>query len=366
MIIIEPFKHYEVLHSLIRMVIASNGSATIITNDFCKNHITLDQTNSITWHIAINTEQAIKERKTLLQASSKILFTTIDTNSIFWKWKKSASQIFAYIHNGHSFFDLNFYRITSLSYQAKYGSYTLRGDYRQQKKILNQLTNILVPNQKIEEHLKSKVKSKNQHKIKTLPFAFPEFFVQIHQQEQVNITIPGTISNQLRDYQILIECLEKVDQAIKTPVRLTLLGRLKEVAIRTAFKNIFLKNIEVEIFPEYIDPILFEKRMKATDFLLLPIREKVIYKAHHEYRGKSSVSGNINDLIRYGLPAILPHFYPVENTLGKFTKKYIDANSLSKILIWWISDKTYNQLKKEQINGLSIYQKKVLESFSSL
>lgn len=363
MIIIEPFQHYEVLHSLLRMVIASRRSATVITNQFCKNHIKLDQSNSITWHVSPKTEEAILKQKTLLGQEVKIIFTTINPNSIFWKWKNLNNHISAYIHNGHSFFNLDSYRITSLSYKTKHWSYTLRGDYHQQRNILRQLTRILVPDEEIKKHLKARIKPKDQQKIKRLPFAFPEFPIQIHHHELIQITIPGTISNQLRDYQTIIDCLEKVDQAIKVSVRLTLLGRLKEVAIRAAFKKTSLKNIEVEIFPDYIAPDSFEERMRETDFLLLPIREKVIYKAHYEHRGKSSVSGNINDLTRYALPAILPDFYPLDSKLEKITDRYSDVDNLSKILINWISNRRFNHLKKEITDILNEYQKATLKDF---
>ena len=282
MILIEPFQHYEVLHSLLRMVLATGGSATVITNDFCKKHIQLDHSSAITWLVEPSTEAVIQQQQALLQKSSTIIFTTIDPYSIFWTWRLSRKKVAAYVHNAHSFFKVLEYSIPSFFYRLKNWSYVVRGDYQRQKEILAQLTNVLVPDQRIAGHLSLKVAVEFQEKITTLPFAFPEFNPKVHLDNPIQITIPGTISIALRDYEILLTCLPKVDQIIKIPVQINLLGRLKETKIRKSFEELALKNIKIKLFEDYISPKLFEQQMRATDFLLLPIQEKVIYKAHYE------------------------------------------------------------------------------------
>lgn len=366
LILIEPFQHYEVLHSILRMVEKREESITVITNDFCKNHINFKDKNFITWYTSTNTEDTILAQQQLIQSTSKILFTTIDPASIFWKWEKPNTKIFAYVHNAHNFFDLNSYRVSTLFYQTKYQAYRLRGDYHQQQNILDQLAILLLPDTKVTTHIKSRIDSKYHDKIKKLPFAFPKYDPTIHQHEQINICVPGTIANKSRNYQLLAGCLQIVDQAIQTPVQLTLLGRLRAPSIQRLFEKINFQKIKIEIFSDYVSPDLFQERMLETDFLLLPLQEKLIYKAHFEYFGQSSVSGNINDLTQYALPAILPDFYPLESPLEELVARYQSEEELTQILIDWITNRTFNQLKKEGTTVLDEYQKKVLSSFSEL
>ena len=366
MILIEPFHHYEVLHSLLRMVLATGGSATVITNDFCKEHIQLDNPSTITWLVAPSTEEVMLQKPIQLQKASTIVFTTIDPYSIFWTWRLPRKKVMAYIHNAHSFFDVLEYSLPSFLYRLRNWSYAVRGDYQRQKEILAQLTSVLVPDERIADHLRSRIILKNWKKIKTLPFAFPEFTPKIHLNDPIQITVPGTISNQLRDYEILITCLPKVDQIIKIPVQINLLGRLKETKIRRSFKKLTLKNIQIKLSEDYISHELFEEQMRVTDFLLLPIREKMIYKAHYEYRGKSSVSGNINDLVRYALPAILPDFYPLDNSLEEWVIRYSDEKKLTDILIMWISNQAFDDIKRKKSIYFDEYQEKVLASFKEL
>jgi len=106
--------------------------------------------------------------------------------------------------------------------------------------------------------------------------------------------------------------------------------------------------------------------MWTTDFLLLPIREKMIYKAHYEYRGKSSVSGNINDLARYALPAILPDFYPLDNSLEEWVIRYGDEEKLTNILITWISYQAFDDIKREKLVYLDRYTERILMDFKEI
>ena len=366
MILIEPFQHYEVLHSVLRMVIATGGSATVITNEFCKQHIQLDNSPAITWLVAPSTEEVILQQQVRLQKTSAIIFTTIDPYSAFWTWRSPKREVAAYVHNAHSFFDLLEYSIPGFLYRLKNWSYVVRGDYQRQKEILAQLACVLVPDRRIDEHLRSKVAVNLRKRIKVLPFAFPEFNPKIHLNNPIQITVPGTISNQLRDYKILLTCLPQVDQVIKIPVQINLLGRPKATKIYSAFKKLRLKNIKINLFGDYIAPELFERQMRTTDFLLLPIQEKVIYKAHYEYRGKSSVSGNINDITRYALPAILPNFYPLDNSLEEWVVRYSDTKNLTDILIRWISNQAFDEIKGTKSICLERYQEKTLTRFKDL
>jgi len=348
------------------MVLATEGSATVITNEFCKKHIQLDHPSAITWLVAPNTESVIREEQARLQKSSTIIFTTIDPYSTFWSWRLPGKKVMAYIHNAHSFFDVLEYSLPSFFYRLKNWSYAVRGDYQRQKEILAKLTNVLVPDESIARHLKSKITVENWKKVKTLPFAFPEFNPKVHLDNPIRITVPGTISNQLRDYEIILACLPKVDQIIKIPVQINLLGRLKETKIRRSFEKLTLKNIQIKLSEDYISHELFEQQMRATDFLLLPVREKMIYKAHYEYRGKSSVSGNINDLVRYALPAVLPDFYPLDDSLEEWVIRYSDEKKLTDILIMWISNQAFDDIKRKKSIYFDEYQEKVLASFKEL
>jgi len=67
--------------------------------------------------------------------------------------------------------------------------------------------------------------------------------------------------------------------------------------------------------------------------------------------GFTCVSGNINDILYFGKPAITPKFYPVDNEVEQIIERYTDEDNLADILLRWINKKDYSTYtqKVEQV-----------------
>ncbi|TXF75020.1 hypothetical protein [Chryseobacterium sp.] len=147
-------------------------------------------------------------------------------------------------------------------------------------------------------------------KLKFLPL----FFNKCHPKkasETFTVVIPGTVSQQRRDY---ISVLKKI-QNFQTDVQIIFLGKAagKELEWLKNFEKVQPENIEVQYFTEKVPPSVFDKWMKSADVLWCPLQNDTSFFSNPEIYGKTKMSGNIGDAIKYGKPALFP-----ENYAGKY------------------------------------------------
>lgn len=138
---------------------------------------------------------------------------------------------------------------------------------------------------------------------------FPLFF-NIFNKNIVNnplsVVIPGTVSQKRRDYQYVLQTLEKANFSLN----ITFLGKAsgKELKWLQDFEQ---KNTlhKINYFTEKIPQNDFDKIMKTANLLWCPIQYETEFLGIKEIYGTTKVSGNIGDAIKYGKPAIFPEHY---------------------------------------------------------
>jgi len=197
----------------------------------------------------------------------------------------------------------------------------------------------------------------NNYNFQSLPFTINDEISKVNSNGLVNITIPGTISPKSRDYGVVINALKTLPE--ESQIKLNLLGKPHKkygLDVVNALKN--LKGVRLNYYTEFIHQREFDRVMRKTDFLILPMQRIMKFGIIGEKNGYSCVSGNMNDMIRYGLPAMLPKYYPLSKEIQEMTYSYVSHFDLGREILHWVESKKYNTLKLEKVTkALDAYSK---------
>lgn len=155
-----------------------------------------------------------------------------------------------------------------------------------------------------------KLMSKQNH-LKFLPIYFNQFTSENSQQELIRIVVPGAVSQGRRDYYSFFEKLKNFKD-VNLSYEIIFLGKasgeeleyLKQISNKT---NQFIK---IQYFEEKLKQQEFDKWMMKSDILYCPIQTETEFFSIKEIYGKTKISGNIGDAIKYGKPAVFPTTYP--------------------------------------------------------
>ncbi len=151
--------------------------------------------------------------------------------------------------------------------------------------------------------------SKNNN-LEFLPIYFNEFNSSESESDTIKIVIPGTVSQSRRDYYSFFEKLKQF-RDIGVNYKIILLGK----AAGKELKNIKLISdklpqfITIQYFENKINQDIFDDWMMKADVLYCPIQKETEFFSIKEIYGKTKISGNIGDAIKYAKPAIFPKIY---------------------------------------------------------
>lgn len=148
--------------------------------------------------------------------------------------------------------------------------------------------------------------NKNLH-LHFIPLSFYEKQEQGLIEDKINIVIPGTVSQKRRDYK---HVLNKLKQFTST-ISITLLGKAsgKELEWIKQVEKDISSNVELIYFTKSVSQQKFDEIMRASHIIWSPVQQAIDFFGVTEYYGKSKISGNINDAIKFGKPILLPDFY---------------------------------------------------------
>lgn len=154
--------------------------------------------------------------------------------------------------------------------------------------------------------------------MKFLPVFFNEYNENI-KSEIFIIVIPGAVSQERRDYFNLIESFRDLEIKLKNGdlkienklVEIVFLGKAKEKEL------VWLKDLEKSLeyinliyFTEKVPQNIFDEWMQKADVLWCPVQKETEFFSNKEFYGKTKMSGNIGDAIKYGKTVIFSKNYP--------------------------------------------------------
>ena len=165
-------------------------------------------------------------------------------------------------------------------------------------KVYRQAKNLLVLDQELslEEY-------------KFLPLFYTEYFEKTRDTD-LKIIIPGGVSQKRRDYQYVF----KVIQGLNTSEKMTFifLGKAQDKELKTLqeLSGNLPPNITMHYFRERVSADDYDSWMKKADVLWCPIQQETEFFSLKETYGKTKMTGNVGDAIKYGKLAVFPKKYP--------------------------------------------------------
>lgn len=150
-------------------------------------------------------------------------------------------------------------------------------------------------------------------RLKYMPVFYNQFEVS-NQSEIFTIVIPGAVSQQRRDYKKVLQELTKLNlyqSQSERLIQVIFLGKAQRKELRWLkdFDNEKAENISIQYFTEKVSQSLFDEWMNKADVLWCPIQSKTEFFSNKEIYGKTKMSGNIGDAIKYGKMAFFPENY---------------------------------------------------------
>ncbi|MDO4764163.1 MAG: hypothetical protein Q4A00_07260, partial [Flavobacteriaceae bacterium] len=140
------------------------------------------------------------------------------------------------------------------------------------------------------------------------------FYNEIENAENENFTIviSGEVSQKRRDYKSIIQEIKSIK--INKNFNFVFLGKAKGEELRW-LENLHRelpKNVKIKFFKERVSTCDFNDELKKANVLWCPIQLETEFFSIKEIYGKTKMSGNIGDAIKYGKWAVFPKNYPAE------------------------------------------------------
>lgn len=289
------------------------------------------------------TPQFILRVKNQLDGGDLIVFTTLVNHFAFFARQTFTPPTVLLIHKGNAFFapqsNMN---IRGLKDFLRHLRNLWRREDFFRKKLLKKTTYLSFTDPLIQEYMLPFLPSSYRF-LPALPFVFytPNSPCS---NDPIQIVVPGTVSVLTRDFELLFSALQKADAQLTTAVELIFLGKASGSRAMPLFdfvQNHRFQNINIQTFSEMLSEQEYQKQVQTADFLLLSLKEQLQFGIIREGYGKTSISGAVNDMLRFGKPALVPDFYPLDPALQSLSQRFHDAESLADWLIKWVNERSY-------------------------
>lgn len=185
-------------------------------------------------------------------------------------------------------------------------------------------------------------------KYQFLPLFYTKEFTQ-NKNERLTVVIPGGVSQKRRDYKNVSKTIFDLENRIKGGYKLknpliefVFLGKAKGDELKELVDlERSLGHVNITYFKERVSQEDFEMWMKKADVLWCPIQQQTEFFSQKEVYGKTKMTGNIGDSIKFGKIAVFPanytsnldfivtekenvieQFYELQNVQYDFQKEY--------------------------------------------
>ncbi|ASK32186.1 hypothetical protein CEY12_19765 [Chryseobacterium sp. T16E-39] len=146
-------------------------------------------------------------------------------------------------------------------------------------------------------------------KYQFLPLFYTSYF-GTGTQDNIVIVIPGGVSQKRRDYNYIFKTIQELTTDEK--FTFVFLGKAqdKELKILDKLAGNLPENITVNYFKERVSSDDYDLWMEKADVLWCPIQQQTEFFSQKEIYGKTKMTGNLGDAIKYGKWAVFPKNYP--------------------------------------------------------
>ena len=368
--VIEVDGHPECLRALCRVLEASSVRATIYTRASIWRQVGL-QPFEFSGELRLLSDSGslpkfFRKLRDEINQSNLVLFNTLASHFDFFADFNLIPPTVIRVHNANTFgrpwasyrpFSDPGVRWRDL---PKIARNSLRAaDRRALGKVLARAAFLTFPNATITEHvLRERMFDESKVLRNPIQFAYKEFRERPNRDfESVSIAVPGAISPRRRNYDMLIGAFRRAFPRLECSVELALLGSAKSGYARDVVDR--LRSFESDAFrliafDSFVANEVFEGQMDKTDFLILPISPVMCHKRIFlEEYGSTKASGSIDDMVRFGLPAMLPTSYPLADELRGIAGFYDNESKLADLIVDWVNTRSFKNL--DTASSLSSY-----------
>ncbi|WP_433859189.1 hypothetical protein [Streptomyces kronopolitis] len=344
--LIELSAHSEVLDSLIRQVMDLGANPTVYTNPFCAEASAAAASPAVAWQVCppdLPYAQFLERCKPSLGAQDHLLLIT------------PVDALCGLLHEAHTQQPAWHCLVHNLN------TFTSSDDNRPSaavaKLVLEGAASVLLPDLRLRE-------SGDPLRSRAVNIAYPQHPPTEFTRDEVRCCVPGRLYSG-RDHAEVLSALELAAPRLTKQLRVDFLGAHSteetKATVETARKAV-APAVELRDHPGFVAQEEFDRTLSEADFLILPIAEYLTRNGIVETRGQTCVTGNVNDMVRFGLPSLLPAFYPLSGHLDGMTARYDGIASLADLLVDWVNTDEFNRRKRTAGPGLTAYRTECLSA----
>lgn len=346
--IVELAFHNEVLRSYINILKSITDDIVCFTNQFCLDQIyDYQEDPNLQWQIKKNenNKKYFATNEDLLSQCDTIIIITLDDDLDFFSAYDWPTKTILLVHDYYSFFETNQINYSgNLEEKARAAKswllFKTKAERKKQNKLIDKMTKLAVPSTSVMKFVSERNASPKLTEV--LDFAIPYRSQSVQDKSKTVITIPGNVIPKSRDYHIVLGAFKKIIDQVKS-TELVILGQAKTSYGRNIvheLEKLENENFTLKYYSSFIDQKEFDEQLRRSSFLLLPISKIMRYRHFKEKNGFTCVSGNINDMLFFGKPAIIPKFYPLDAVHEPIVERYNDEDHLAELLLSWINKKS--------------------------
>lgn len=344
--IVELAAHNEVVWAYAKTLLHLTDEITIYTNEFTRKLLyDLQDTPQVSWvtQQGESNQSFIANNTSLLNRQDVLIFSTIlPPDFTFFSTLSLKAKTYYVIHDANFFFwpkDHFFLRDGLLNATKDYVKqirYNLKNEGDRNEDFLRSFDGLLVPAQSVYDYLNDKGITSKYNIAGVMNFAVNDSIPSVNPASEIQIVIPGSVSDKSRDFTPVITALALLKEKLQQKITITILGRAMDHRGQRIIMKLDKLNsslLVVKTYEEFIPQQEFDAVMQAAHFLILPVNKMMKISTIKELNGYTCVSGNINDMIKSARPALVPDYYPVEDSMMNMVVRYNSPSDLAdKIL----------------------------------
>lgn len=144
---------------------------------------------------------------------------------------------------------------------------------------------------------------------KFLPLFYNEP-IEKQENKDLVVVVPGGVSQKRREYNRVFKTIQHLK--IGEKCEFIFLGKAKDDELKQLEKlsQKLPENVSLQYFSDRVSNNDFQKGMEKADVLWCPIQQKAEFFSREEIYGRTKMTGNLGDAIKYGKIAVFPKDYP--------------------------------------------------------
>lgn len=215
----------------------------------------------------------------------------------------------------------------------KWITFRLSGEAYRQKQWVQKSNNIIFSSYNMKKYYLENTSSNSWPNPMVIPSGH-HISIQInkYQSEKLKIGIPGNINFLKKDYKVLSDGLKYFAESHRGDAELIFMGKC-DASVRKLIRNMETgfsgSGINIVTYPDYLPHKEYVTILHSLDLMIWNFKKIKPYGPFNEIFGYTTESGAVGDMIKYGIPSVIPDFYPIARELEKLVVRFSDSHSLA-------------------------------------